>query len=265
VRISEAGIRHSDDVPQNAYGQMKYSACGNRLAVAVGYKDTVDVFDFDDETATITHVISIPMPDHVFGVEFSSDGNKIYISTYASATLYQFDLTSGIDSVILGTSTALSISPDTYGLQLASDGKIYVSKSQSRWLGAIMSPDIPGPSCNYVDTAVDLDPNVIGHTAGLCLPGFVQSFLRTVACQPVSVNEYEENEMRIYPNPTSGYFNIDVKPGTDIYVYSSNGMLLETSTDQNGIFRFGNSLKPGLFFIRASSNASDRIFKAIKY
>ncbi len=260
--ISATGLVNNTSNPGNAYGQMKYSPCGDKLAVATGYLDTVEVFDFDDATGIISNPVSIPMPDHVFGVEFSPDGQKLYVSTYALSTLYQFDLSSGIPSTIIASSTALSITSDTYGLQLASDGKIYVAKNQSKWLGAITDPDIAGPSCHYVDTAINLDPNNTGVVSGLCLPNFAGSFFRSPLCFNTSIDENTEDAEIIYPNPSTENFNLKIKSFSNIYVYDSAFRLLEKYDGTE--FTFGSALMPGIYFIFVVTNNHQRVLKVIK-
>src|SRR5258705_5077159 len=104
--ISHAGIIHSNEQIQNTYGQMKFSPCGDMLALAAGFLNTVEVFNFDNATGMITPFVSIPMTDHVYGIEFSSHGTMLYVSTYDLAqTLIQYDLTSGVPATIIASLT----------------------------------------------------------------------------------------------------------------------------------------------------------------
>src|SRR5207248_2194055 len=121
-----------------------------------------------------------PMTGHVYGLEFSHDGSRLYVSCYdPTQTLIQFDLALGSASAILASQTALSQTPDIYGLQIAADKKIYVCRSFSQFLGIINFPDLAGIGCNYVDNGVDLDPNFLGITSSLGLPDFPQSIFHS--------------------------------------------------------------------------------------
>jgi len=172
--ISHAGTIHNTQVIQNTYGQMKFNSCGNRLVAAIAYQDTVDIFDFDNISGTVSNPITLSFADHVYGAEFSPDNSKLYISCYdPAATLSQFDLNA---PNIQGSATILSITPDIYALQLGPDHKIYATKSFSQFLGVINDPDLAGIACNYVDMGFDLDPNFNGITSSLGLPGFIQSY-----------------------------------------------------------------------------------------
>src|SRR4030095_9896205 len=66
--ISNTGIVHNTSIIQNTYGQMKFAPCGNRLGVAVAYQDTVELFDFNMATGTVYNPVTIPMPDHIYGL-----------------------------------------------------------------------------------------------------------------------------------------------------------------------------------------------------
>src|SRR5258706_6151077 len=165
--VSHAGIIHSNAQIQNTYGQMKFSPCGGKLALEAGHLNTVEVFHFDIANAIVSLFVTIPITDHVYGIEFSHDGNMLYASTYdPGQTLVQFDLTSGIPATIIASQTHLSVTPDTYGLQLARNEKIYVCKSFNQWLGVINNPEVAGFGCNYSDNGIDLDPLFNGVTSG---------------------------------------------------------------------------------------------------
>src|SRR5688572_26234943 len=44
--ISNVGSVHNMSVIQNTYGAMKFSPCGDKIAAAIGYQDTVEIFNF---------------------------------------------------------------------------------------------------------------------------------------------------------------------------------------------------------------------------
>jgi len=61
---------------------MKFSFCGDKIALAAGYLDTVEVFDFDNVTGIVSNPITIPFNYHVYGIEFSGDEHLLYVSNY---------------------------------------------------------------------------------------------------------------------------------------------------------------------------------------
>jgi hypothetical protein len=259
--ISHTGIVHNTSIIQNTYGQMKFSPCGDRIAVAAGYLDTVQVFDFNSNTGVISNAITLPMTNHVYGLEFSGDGKKLYVSCYdPSQTLVQFDLTSGNAATIRASQTALSQTPDIYGLQRASDNKVYVCKSFNQYLGVVNYPDIAGVSCNYVDSGVNLDPNSLGVTSALGLPGFPQSVVNSgeAGCFiTTSVSNAIDNGRAaadIFPNPSSSTFNIHfpANPSSNtIIIRDVMGKTVEqySQPPSSDLFTFGKNLSAGIYIV----------------
>jgi len=251
--ISHAGIIHSNAQIQNTYGQMKFSPCGDMLALAAGYLNTVEIFHFNNATGVVSPYVTIPMTDHVYGIEFSSQSSMLYVSSYdPGQTLIQYDLTSGVPATIISTQIQISFTPDIYGLQLARDEKIYVCKSFNQWLGVVNNPNVAGTGCNYSDQGVDLDPSFNGITSALSLPGFVQSWLKgegacivtdVAAANPIS-------GIKLFPNPAQNEILITGLDGNEIiHIYNSLGALVQT-VDANA----GNKiidvshLSPGIYF-----------------
>lgn len=255
--ISHAGIIHNTSQIQNTYGQLKFNTCGTWAASAIGYQDTVDLLYFNTTTGMFSHFMSLPFLDHVYGVEFSPDGSRLYVSTYSSTTLYQFDLSSRNPPTIIASQIGLSATPDTYGLQLAPDGKIYVTKSFSRYLGVINSPDVAGFSCNYVDNGFDLDSLSLGHSSALTLPGFDQSLFKHESCLPTAINELEQSQITIYPNPFHEQLMIN-SPGGNFIIYDLSGRLIYETEIPEGMQSIHPMITRGFYLFRIHSG--DRIF-----
>ena len=209
--ISHVGIIHNTSAIQNTYGEMKFSPCGDKIAVAIGYEDTVEIFSFDEFTGIISNAITIPMGAHVYGIEYSRNGDLLYVSNYDPlGTLVQYDISSGNAATIIASKTILSSTPDIYGLQIGNDGRIYTSVPWLPYLGVINNPNVQGTGCNYVDNGVDLDPQFMGITSAIGLPAFIQSAFRLeIECMPSGVNDINsENEFVISPNPVTDHFEI---------------------------------------------------------
>ncbi len=169
----------------DALGQMKASPDGKRIGVANLHPQKAQVFDFDPSTGIVSNPILLPETifekDGLYGLEFSPDGNLLYLANHTVnytddvGSLYQFNLSPGntadiINSgVVVGQNLPLT---DLRGLQLGPDGKIYVSRSLGRHLGVVHQPDLPGLACDYVDKGVDLNGKYLGWT----LPNFMVSY-----------------------------------------------------------------------------------------
>jgi WD40 repeat protein len=227
--ISNSGIVHTTTAIQNTYGQMKFASCGGRLALAAGYLDTIELFDFNLTTGTISNPMTIPMEDHVYGLEFSPDDSKLYVTCYNPlGTLVQFDLTQGNVEAIINSATMLSNTEDLYGLQLAPDGKIYVVKSYSPNLAVINEPNVAGNDCNFVENGINLDPTYSGASAALGLPNFVQSYFDYAhkGCTfPTTIYEMNTmDEISFFPNPATGFvsFSTTALKGKPVEIYVSD-------------------------------------------
>jgi len=255
--ISHAGIVHSNSVIQNTYGQLKFNSCGTMAAAAIGYEDTVDLLYFNSNVGTFSSFMSIPFPDHVYGVEFSPDGSKLYVSTYTAPTLYQFDLSSQNPVSILASQTGLTITDDIYGLQLAPDGKIYVVKSFSPFLGVINSPELAGPSCNYVDIGFDLDPLFLGHTAALTLPGFDQSIFKREICGTTSIDDPIESSFTVNPNPFEDQFSLN-SPAGELMISDLSGRIVFSTEITGGKQSVHPLINPGFYLLQIRSG--DHVF-----
>jgi hypothetical protein len=277
--ISNAGMVHTiDALEQNKYGQMKFNTCGTRLALAVGYTDTVEVLDFDPATGIFSNPITLPLGDHVYGVEFSQDASMLYVTRYNTgvgyADLVQFDLTSGNAATILASMTTISSNTSGtnfyYALQLGLDEKIYVCLSWSTLLGVVDQPDVAGPGCNFNPAGFDLDPQFLGSSAALGLPAFVQSYFRgEIVCNtPIGVTEHSFDEMAVSPTLSKDgfmfYFNT---PGNvySLMVLDNSGRIIshQENISTNG-FYFGNRLAAGSYVVRVYNATQSAVFRIMK-
>ncbi len=150
----------------NARGEIKFSPDGNKLAFngnGIGGNDPSNVlalFDFDNETGLVSNPINLPFSRGEFGLSFSPDNSKLYGSTWKAFSftlndynyLYQFDLSSGIPSTIINSRQVIDSMQvgSNYGtLKIGPDGKIYVRRTNSAYIGIINSPNLFGAECNY--------------------------------------------------------------------------------------------------------------------
>lgn len=267
--ISNSGIVHSTSVIQNTYGQMKFNMCGDKLAVAIGYQNMVEVFDFDPATGVVSNPLTLSMVDHVYGVEFSKSSVFLYVTCYdVSAKLSQFNISLATLPLILSSKTPLSITDDLYGLQIGPDGKIYVARSfGTPFLGVIDAPDVAGSSCNYSDFGVDLDPSSMGVNAALSLPGFMQSYLKTGVNCSVGLDENEPGQNSgVFPNPGSDFFTFstDDKASVQILINDVTGRMIEKNEVQNGTYTFGKEYSPGIYFVSLIRADLTTVYKVIK-
>ncbi len=270
--ISHTGIVHTTTTFQNTYGQMKFNLCGDKIGLAMGYMDTVELCDFDKTTGVVSNPITLPHPDHVYGIEFSPLSQFLYTTCYdAGATLAQFDISSGVQATILASKTVLSTTADLYGMQTGPDKKIYVSRSfTSTYLGRIADPDSAGALCNYTDNAIDLDPLAMGNSGALSLPSFPQNFLANNIFCPGPPSEIVESTaarlFSILPNPASGAFTLKFSGFTDqVSLTEVGGKCIWTAENVNGEIFPDEQIPAGIYFLSISAGNHTEFQKLIRY
>ncbi len=162
---------------QGMIGCMKASPKGNRIASATrdGY---TEVFDFDNNTGIVSNPVKIFSENYwgPYGVEFSPDGSKLYVSNvydgYAQNEIYQYDLSSGIESMIRNSETMIGTSSSVWragSLQAAPNGRIYSIDCSDYFIDEISNPDAKGMACNFKQKAIAV-PALMN---GFGLPNFV--------------------------------------------------------------------------------------------
>ena len=193
--IQDAGVYPlgaAQNTPNQAEGYMKFSPKNDttglrKLAIVIPGppKNLVQVYDFNDSSGRIIGpplTLDLgPAPPKAYGVEFSPDGKKMYVSMQGNGTdkapskIWQYELdlkdsTRITDSKILIDSSATKI----YGaLQIGSDGKIYLAVKDSGYLGVINAPNSNSQiGVKFVEDGLFL----AGKKSQLGLPNFVQNF-----------------------------------------------------------------------------------------
>jgi gliding motility-associated-like protein len=157
----------------NAIGYMKPSHDGNMIAVVIeGQINSLELFRFDRTTGQVSDpmtLFDLPADDISYGVEFSPDNTKLYLS--ASESVYQFNLLAGTREQITSSATVVGSANRMVGaLQLGPDGKIYcVGRILTDSLDVIDAPNASGTQCQYVKNKISLK----GGSVRLGLPEFI--------------------------------------------------------------------------------------------
>jgi WD40 repeat protein len=263
IIVSNTGISHNSSSPQNGEGQMKYSPCGDKLAVAIGTLDTVEVFDFDDSTGIISNPIDIPFPNPVYGIEFSENGRVLYVTTTGQNTLYQLDLSSGNTTDILNSRKVVTTGNEQIAIQLTPLKNIYISRYQTSWMGVINNPDSLGSACDFVDSILSIAPG----TAGMYLPGFPAHFFRdSAACNSLQtgISESKMEFLTVYPNPSLTEFNLQINQLSLIEIYDIHGKRVDEFEVTSSI-SFGNNYEAGMYIVHVRNNDGIQVAKIVKH
>jgi hypothetical protein len=206
----------------NSLGQMKFSSNGAKIAFAAWAGLYVDLFDFDSSTGIVSNEKYLTLPPcDAYGLEFSQSGDYLYCTCSTNYHIFQWDITSNFASTINLTRQLVGTASTVYlsSLQLGPDGKIYSACAGSHKLGAINNPELPGILCNYIDSAVSLSSNSLHG-----LPNFITSYFLPTG---INTNNQQQNQLTIYPNPTTDKITISFAATTNetvaIKIYSITG------------------------------------------
>ncbi len=178
--VSSTGLAIDGDYNKREYlGAMKLSPKGDKIAYASFGNGVIEVFSFDNNTGLVSNPKTISPslfnPDRgPYYVEFSPDGTKLYytianLSTGLDNQLFQYDVVNAGQSELLNEAP---LDADVSAMQLARDGKIYVTRYQKNTLGVIENPNRPGRSCKYNQDGLNLGAKKTLNG----MPNFVQSY-----------------------------------------------------------------------------------------
>ena len=168
-------------------GNMKASPNGRKLGLAIhGQTGNFEIYDFDNATGVISNSLVLGTAQttptyfpNAYGCEFSPDGSKFYGDTESGAStskLFQWDLCAGSPTAIIASQYVDTVPSQLMGMQLATNGKIYVSRSGKDTLAVIHNPNAIGAACNYVHSGQPLAPK----KSTLNLPNFMTGFFKPV-------------------------------------------------------------------------------------
>ena len=153
-------------------GLMKFSPDGSKIA---NTQESFEILDFNTLTGVVSdnNAIHGPVGSYFYGLEFSPDNSKIYVSNMYDG-IFQFDLNAGNEAQVLATEYNVYGQQGTLeSFQIGPDGKIYISPNVRTYLNVINKPNVSGVGCEFQLEAVDL----AGKMNNGRLPTFIQSYM----------------------------------------------------------------------------------------
>lgn len=225
--LSNVGTPHDVD-GGNSIGYLKISPNGKWLALAIRYKYMFELFDFNATSGVVSNPLPITGFSNTYGVEFSPDNTRLYLTDYGG--VYQYDLTAGSPDAILASKNKVGAVTNAWAVQLALNGKIYVSTFNST-LDVIHNPNNLGAACNYQIAGQDLG----GQGATLGLPTFIQSFFAPSVCSnnPKFLSVFRKSYT--CPDCSDGKIAVSAIGGVKPYQYSIDGVNYQNSGVFNGL------------------------------
>ena len=228
--ISDMGTDNIGSIHSTSIkGYLRASPDGSKLACALQEDDNLEIFDFNTSTGDISNCLSLsniysgmPMNGEVYGLEFSSDATKLYVSErFITGRIYQYDLStpSPYTRTLIGTVEPTgAIFQGAGALQLAPDGKIYVCINGEDTISTIDNPNNAGMACNYNHKSFSLN----GQICGEGFPNFITNYMEPT---PVEFIEF------------AGFFNqgiVELRWSTASE--SNNDYFLIERMNQNQVF-----------------------------
>ena len=227
----------------NQQAMIKFNSCYNKIAyVEYGGSSQVWVFDFNNTTGVISGGFQVSTTADIpwaYGVEFSPNGNYLYVSQSATpgAGVYQCNISGGTYASV--TRNYMGAFPqggssggggNSFGghVQLGPDGNIYTSNfitwnlddlSGNSYIGQITNPNQPTPTAAWVPQFIPIK-NIynVGQaeiSAAMGLPTLLRSLVSNIGSinlngigistnNQVCVNNAVTINMTISGNPTVG-------------------------------------------------------------
>ncbi|MFT7379720.1 MAG: hypothetical protein ACI8ZQ_001473, partial [Bacteroidia bacterium] len=257
-------------------GQMKFSTDGKYLGeVSFVNPFSIGLYTFNNEYPQ-TDMIYLHSKGYVppytrrwfSGFEFSPDNSKMYIACGREqwaqepdpVVIYQIDAASGFQDSIEDSWVSLDslFTIPAGDLQLAPNGKIYISMPNQTYLGVINDPNELGLGCNYQRRGLTLDS---GGTSLYGLSTFNQSYFYTPQIDYKYEEDCQTNEYQFWGADTFGATSfewrfrdvrnstVDVKVGKNISYTFPNADSLENKYE--------------VTFIASSGSKTDSVSKTI--
>ena len=181
------------------------------------YEHELGIFDFDRCTGKFSLYHQIEEPEGAYIFWLATSPNSQYLYTVLDTSIYQYDL----ESVNISGSKTLVAEYDgfidwTYTYfskpHIAPDGKIYIDpQSSSFYMHVIESPDSPGIACDVRQHSLKLP--AYNHRTMPNFPNYRLGPLKGSPCDTIITHTTDwsvDSEIKIYPNPSSGPFTIEI-------------------------------------------------------
>jgi len=157
-------------------GYMRASIQGDKIA-ANHRQTSIELLDFDQSTGILSNSTTLNAfsPNNIYGLEFSPNGELLYVTEESNRILYQFDISSGVPATMNASRILINgnLSASGGAIQNAPDGKAYVALSIGDSLGVIEFPNVYGLGCNYRNDGLYMD----GNQVRFGLPTFISTIL----------------------------------------------------------------------------------------
>ena len=232
--ISSVGFSHSP--AYSSIGSMKFSPNGKKVALVFDQAQDSkppQLFDFNNLTGEVSNPVTLIKDTVEYGVSFSPNSTKLYIST-SDGKLIQYNV-SHKDADSIRNSRVLLHHRKYWAIktiQNGPDGKIYCQTAMLDSLGVINLPNESGLACDFQYYGLYIP----GYQGCSALSNFIESYFNqdTTAypCNNIGINQVNINStILLSPNPFTDFFTISLDNMehdfiTKLEIYNLNGDLL---------------------------------------
>jgi hypothetical protein len=282
-------VWHTALLPQNNYtassfySQSCFSPDGTKFVYYTALSDPgsyITLYDFDRCSGTISNPRFSMVNDSTstVGVAFSENSKYLYFNTYIR--LFQVDVTNNTPFSHIDTIGVYDGFQDSVGFvqlntyfstsQLGDDGRIYIRCSgANRYVHTINNPNLNGLSASFQQHSVKL--LTFNGTSIPLSPYFPLGPLDGSLCDTLGIDNIiatqnplpkEEVKIKVFPNPTSNYINIELSENikANAYLYNALGqtmqhtLITKTQTQMNTY-----DLPNGIYFLIVLNANKQRI------
>jgi gliding motility-associated-like protein len=207
--VSNAGVPNIEPHPfyPGPYicGELKVSPDHNKIVMVGTGSPFIELSDFNTTTGVVSNGRAIDSIGNsaLYGVEFSPDNNKLYITnlmpTHVDGLVqYNLSLLPDITAVRLSKT---DLGAGTYnGMRTGPDGKIYVAQMTGTAIGCIQNPNTLGTACKFSANEV-----IYPTTTGLKSGGFGANIVIVSQDTVVFANTISSCDSTVTLNMPEGY------------------------------------------------------------
>lgn len=261
----------------DAIGGLRFSPDGSKLAMTTFYNGITCLFDFDKSTGNISNPIQLQINSGGYGISFSPNNTKLFIAGEDTSTIigphpangkvFQFDISSGIQSTIQSSITQIYNCSDCSfaTMKLAPDGRIYLAHyteahpAGDGYIDVINDPDSSGLLCNFSHNEIYLN-GLLGSW------GLNNSIEQTDFCRETGVHVLcRDNSFSLIPNPASSTVLVHIpgKNGT-LSVKDCSGKVMKQLYLQDTQEVDISDLPPGIFLMELDTDNGVLTEKLVK-
>jgi len=253
--ISCAGVVQNE--PADGQGFLKYSSNGQYIANAfIREEFKIELFKKDPVIHSLKsyRTIALNNSNRPYGLEYAPNGKYLYYTTASSdsSRLVQHNLQTGNEITIYKD----FIREQIFGIQLAPDGKIYVSNEIDTVLGVINNPNEEGLACNLNIRGFSLN----GSYAMYGMPSFNQSYFYTPAINYSYEMNCTKNSIQFWGKDT---FSASAHAWQVRKLAVGNWQLAGSTKDIN--YTFADTGTYEVRYIASNGNKIDTVVKSIVF